>query len=130
MGLRPGRRGGAPSTSCAAGGARAGAVSVDLADAQAPAGLVASACDAFGRLDILVANHARSSEQDLEQLTAAEIDLTYAVNTRATLLLAQEFAARHDGRPGGGSSSSPRGSTTGRCRTSCRTSPRRGPCTS
>jgi len=84
-----------------ADGVRAELVSLDLADPQAPAALVAAACDAFGRLDILVANHARSSEQDLEQLTAAELDLTYAVNTRATLLLVQEFAARHDGRQGG-----------------------------
>jgi 3-oxoacyl-[acyl-carrier protein] reductase len=52
-------------------------------------------------VDVLVANHARSSEQNLEQLTAAELDLSYAVNTRATLLLAQAFAAQHDGRPGG-----------------------------
>jgi 3-oxoacyl-[acyl-carrier protein] reductase len=81
-----------------ADGARAELVSLDLADPQAPAELVASACDAFDRLDVLVANHARSSEQYLEQLTAAEIDLTYAVNTRATLLLVQEFAARRGGR--------------------------------
>jgi 3-oxoacyl-[acyl-carrier protein] reductase len=76
-------------------------VSADLADPEAPGALVDAAISAFGRLDILVANHARSSEQTLEQLTAAEIDLTYAVNTRATLLLVQAFAARHDGRAGG-----------------------------
>jgi 3-oxoacyl-[acyl-carrier protein] reductase len=34
--------------------------------------------EAFGHLDVLVANHARSSCQALEQLTASEIDLTYA----------------------------------------------------
>ncbi|MCY7365778.1 MAG: hypothetical protein LH469_10795, partial [Frankiaceae bacterium] len=34
-------------------------------------------------------------------LTAAEIDLSYAVNTRASLLLMQAFAAQHDGRVGG-----------------------------
>jgi len=39
--------------------------------------------------------------QLLEQLSAAEIDLSHAVNVRATLLLLQAFAARHDGRPGG-----------------------------
>lgn len=39
--------------------------------------------------------------QDLEHLTAAEIDLSYAVNTRATMLLVQAYAAQHDGRPGG-----------------------------
>jgi 3-oxoacyl-[acyl-carrier protein] reductase len=82
-------------------GGRVEHVSADLADPAAPAALVASARRAFGRLDILVANHARSSEQGLEELTAAEIDLTYAVNTRATLLLVKAFAAQHDGRPGG-----------------------------
>jgi 3-oxoacyl-[acyl-carrier protein] reductase len=82
-------------------GGRVQHVSTDLADPDAPAALVQAARDAFGRLDILVANHARSSEQTLEQLAAAEIDLTYAVNTRATLLLVQAFAAQHDGREGG-----------------------------
>lgn len=47
-----------------------------------------------------MANHARSSSQDLEHLTAEEIDLSFAVNTRATLLLVKAFAAQHDGRPG------------------------------
>lgn len=56
----------------------------------------------FGHVDALVANHARSSNQDLANLTAAELDLSFAVNTRASLMLAKEFAARHDdGRPGG-----------------------------
>jgi NAD(P)-dependent dehydrogenase (short-subunit alcohol dehydrogenase family) len=39
--------------------------------------------------------------QALEQLTGAELDLSYAVNTRATLLLVKAFAAQHDGRDGG-----------------------------
>jgi len=76
-------------------------VSADLADPDAPRRLVTTARDAFGHLDAVVANHARSSSQALEQLTAAEIDLSYVVNTRGTLLLVKEFAAQHDGRPGG-----------------------------
>lgn len=76
-------------------------VSADLSDPRAPVALVEAARRAFGHLDVVVANHARSSDQALEQVTADEIDLTYAVNTRATLLLAQAFAAQHDGRPGG-----------------------------
>lgn len=76
-------------------------LSLDLADPQAPAALVEAAVHRFGRLDAVIANHARSSRQSLEQLTAAEIDLSYAVNTRATLLLVQQFAARYDDRPGG-----------------------------
>ncbi len=76
-------------------------ISADLADPGSPATLVGAAHRAFGRLDIVVANHARSSGQSLERLTAEEIDLSYAVNTRASMLLVKEFAARHDGRPGG-----------------------------
>jgi 3-oxoacyl-[acyl-carrier protein] reductase len=82
-------------------GGRAEHIEADFADADAPARVVDAACKAFGHLDVLVANHARSGIQSLERLTAAEIDLTYAVNTRATLLLVQAFAARHDGRTGG-----------------------------
>jgi 3-oxoacyl-[acyl-carrier protein] reductase len=76
-------------------------VSADLADPEAPARVVAAAREVFGRLDILVANHARSVRQSLEELTAAEIDRTYAVNTRATLLLVQELAAQHEAATGG-----------------------------
>ena len=83
------------------GGGRVVHVSADLADPDAPARVVAVAHEAFGRLDILVANHARSVPQSLEQLTADEVDLTYAVNTRATLLLVREFTARFRGDAGG-----------------------------
>ena len=83
------------------GGGRAEHVSLDLADPDSPGRLVDAAQHAFGHVDVLVANHARSHRQSLEQLTAAEIDLSYAVNTRATLLLVRELAARHDGRAGG-----------------------------
>jgi len=76
-------------------------VSADLADPDAPGALIGAARAAFGHVDAVVANHARSVAQGLEDLTAAELDLTYAVNTRATLLLVQEFARRHDvSRPG------------------------------
>lgn len=84
------------------GGGRVEHVSMDLAVPDAPAAVLAAARDAFGHVDGLVANHARSSAQDLEHVTAAELDLTYAVNTRATLLLAQAFAAQHDDARAGG----------------------------
>lgn len=84
------------------GGARAEHVAGDLADPSAPHALLAAAREALGHVDALVANHARSSAQRLEDLTAGELDLTSAVNVRATLLLAQAFAAQHDDeRPGG-----------------------------
>jgi 3-oxoacyl-[acyl-carrier protein] reductase len=73
----------------------------DLADPAAPAAVLAAAAEAYGHVDILVANHARGAAQTLERLTAAELDRSFAVNARATLLLVREFAARHDGRPGG-----------------------------
>ena len=73
----------------------------DFLDPEAPGRVLAAAAEAFGRVDILVCNHARSSEGDLGRVTAAELDTSLAVNTRAVLLLVQAFAARHDGRPGG-----------------------------
>ncbi|GIE28309.1 3-ketoacyl-ACP reductase [Actinoplanes italicus] len=85
-----------------AAGGRVEHVSADLADPAAPAALLDAAVGAFGHVDGLVANHARSSSYSLEELTAAELDLTWAVNARATLLLAKEFAARHDDTRTGG----------------------------
>lgn len=85
-----------------AAGGRVAHLSIDLADPAAPAAVIAAARDAFGHVDALIANHARSSGQDLEHLTATELDLSYAINTRASLLLTQAFAAQHDDtRPGG-----------------------------
>ncbi len=74
---------------------------IDLAEAAGPATVLQHAADQFGCVDILIADHARSSHQSLGQLTAEELDLTLAVNVRASLLLVKEFAERHDGRPGG-----------------------------
>ncbi|RKQ86913.1 3-oxoacyl-[acyl-carrier protein] reductase [Solirubrobacter pauli] len=71
-------------------------LAVDFADPEAPARVIAAARDALGRIDALVANHARSSQQSLSQLTAAELDLSFAVNARATLLLVRHFAEQAD----------------------------------
>lgn len=85
-----------------AGGAHAVHLAADFSDPAAPAAVIEAAREAFGHVDIVVANHARSHRQSLEELTAAEIDLSYAVNTRASLLLVRAFAAQHDdARPGG-----------------------------
>ena len=92
---------GALTAELAAGGGDVDHLALDLADPKAPAALVDAVVARFGRLDAVVANHARSPRQSLEELTAEEIDLTYAVNTRATLLLVKEFAVRFDDRPGG-----------------------------
>ena len=84
-----------------AAGGRVEHVSADLADPDAPAALVARAHEALGGLDVLVANHARSTLQGLGDLTAAEIDLTYGVNVRATLLLVQALDRARRPAPGG-----------------------------
>jgi 3-oxoacyl-[acyl-carrier protein] reductase len=81
---------------------RVGHCALDFVDPDAPAAAVRAAIDRFGALDIVVANHARSSNGTLEDVTAAELDATWAVNARASLLLVQAFAAAHDdARPGG-----------------------------
>lgn len=77
-------------------------VALDFADPRAPSIAVETALERFGALDVLIANHARSSEQRLASLTAGEIDLSLAVNVRATLLLVQAFSAAHDDRRRGG----------------------------
>jgi len=77
-------------------------VEADFADPDAPRACVDAAVTALGDLDILVANHAMSCDQSLEELTPEAIDATLQVNVRGSLLLVQEYAARHDDeRPGG-----------------------------
>ena len=68
-------------------------LAADLADPEAPARLVAAHVARAGGVDALVAVHARSSDQDLATVTAAELDASFAVNTRATVLLVQAAAA-------------------------------------
>ncbi|NUS04120.1 MAG: SDR family oxidoreductase [Nonomuraea sp.] len=83
-------------------GERLDHVEADFAGPAAPAAVIERAVSRFGHVDVLVANHARSSKQTLEEVTAEELDLTWAVNTRATVLLTQAYAARHDDRRPGG----------------------------
>ena len=54
----------------------------------------------MGPLTGLVVNHARSSGGRLAEVTAAELDLSFAVNARAAVLLTQAFAAQY--RPDSG----------------------------
>lgn len=82
--------------------ARVEQMELDLSVPAAPAQLIGAAAGAFGHLDILVCNHARSGgDGPLGALDAAMLDGHWAVNTRSAILLAQAFAAQHDGRPGG-----------------------------
>lgn len=76
-------------------------VASDLAVAANAEDLLSAAGQRFGHVDVLVANHARSSSQSLGDLTVEELDRSWNVNARATVLLVQAFAAQHDDRPGG-----------------------------
>ena len=74
----------------------------DLAEPGAPADLVARAIERWGGLDTLVVNHAHSASGGLLAVTAAELDRSWAVNVRATVLLVQAFAERYTGTGGAG----------------------------
>jgi 3-oxoacyl-[acyl-carrier protein] reductase len=74
-------------------------LAVDLADAGAPAAVVGAAIERYGRLDVLVANHAYSTGTPLGELDAAEIDRHLIVNVRATMLLVEAFAAAWEPAP-------------------------------
>ena len=76
-------------------------IEADFADAAAAGRVVAEAVAARGPLDILVANHARSSTNSLDDVTAEELDRSFAVNARGSILLAQAFAAQYAGTRGG-----------------------------
>jgi 3-oxoacyl-[acyl-carrier protein] reductase len=78
-------------------------VPIDLADPTAPARLVEQALTALGPLSTLVAAHARSAQGRLPDVTAAEVDLCFAVNARGSLLLTQAFAAQYEAAAGPGS---------------------------
>jgi 3-oxoacyl-[acyl-carrier protein] reductase len=76
-------------------------VECDFAEPEGPARVLAAACDAFGHVDILVVNHARSGSGRLGELTAEQLDAFLHENVRGALLLVKAFADQHDGRPGG-----------------------------
>src|SRR5258708_3142884 len=90
------------TSALAADGASVHDMELDLAGPGAPAQLIRATAGALGHLDILVCNHARSGDDGpLGTLDAAMLDAHWAANTRSAILLAQAFAAQHDGRPGG-----------------------------
>jgi NAD(P)-dependent dehydrogenase (short-subunit alcohol dehydrogenase family) len=72
----------------------------DLSDAAVPARLVDESVEALGGLDVLVNNAGVSTAKPALELTAADFDLTFAIDVRAALLLAQA-AARAMGERGG-----------------------------
>ena len=82
-------------------GSRVEHMEADFADKDAPRAVMDAARAAFGHVDILIVNHARSGHGPLTEITADEIDAFLHENVRASLLLVREFSAQHDGRPGG-----------------------------
>jgi len=76
-------------------------VEANFADPEAPSLVVASAREAFGHIDLLIVNHARSGHGRLNETSAEQLDAFLHENVRAAILLVKEFAAQHDGRPGG-----------------------------
>ncbi|WP_423923065.1 SDR family oxidoreductase [Candidatus Poriferisodalis sp.] len=71
----------------------------DLEQAETNHTLIDEVIDAHGRLDIVVAAHARSSFQPLSEVEATELDRGWAVNVRSIVLLAQRFAQVHEPAP-------------------------------
>ncbi len=71
----------------------------DLESPGAPAALVDDVMVQHGRIDIVVAVHARSSAHSLAEVTSDELDRCWAANVRSVVLLAQEFARRHAPAP-------------------------------
>jgi len=74
----------------------------DLGEPGAPEQLMDRAARQLGPIDIVVANHARSSSQGLDDITVDELDRSWAVNARASVMLTKAFAAQHDDRRPGG----------------------------
>jgi 3-oxoacyl-[acyl-carrier protein] reductase len=73
----------------------------DLEDPAAPAALIDEVIERHGRIDIVVAAHARSSSNPLGTVSADELDRCWAANVRSIVLLAQRFAERHVPAPHG-----------------------------
>jgi 3-oxoacyl-[acyl-carrier protein] reductase len=77
-------------------------IEADFAKPESSTAVVDRARDLFGHVDVMVVNHARSALGSLSEVTPEELDLCWAVNARASVLLTQAYAAQHDDeRPGG-----------------------------
>ena len=82
-------------------GVKATSVAGDLSDSSEIPGLLDRAEQAIGHVDILVNNAAHCEEPDnIFTITQETVDRTFAVNTRASVLLMSEYLRRHKGRGG------------------------------
>jgi 3-oxoacyl-[acyl-carrier protein] reductase len=75
-------------------GVKARSLEIDLAHPGSAAQVFDTAQEWRGLPDVLVNNAAHCTHDGFELLTAASLDAHYAVNMRATFLLAVEFARR------------------------------------
>ncbi|KAB2861332.1 MAG: SDR family oxidoreductase [Anaerolineae bacterium] len=82
-------------------GPRVEHLEADFLDPHAAEQVVSAAVQAFGHVDMLVANHAYSLRGALEDLTAEHIDAHLQANVRGTLLLVKAFAAQFQKNSGG-----------------------------
>ena len=71
----------------------------DLTEPGVATALVDEVIDRHGRLDIVIAVHARSSEGGLAEVTEVELDQCWAANVRSIVMLAQRFAQVHEPSP-------------------------------
>jgi len=82
-------------------GVQAAAIESDLSTLGAEVRLLDETEARLGQISILVNNAAYSTNDGFERLDAATIDAHYAVNMRAAMLLAAEFARRFAAGEGG-----------------------------
>ena len=69
-------------------------LALDLAPVEAPAQLFAAARAALGQVDVLINNAGfNQAKNPIGQVTAADLDASYALNVRAPILLAREALA-------------------------------------
>ncbi len=73
----------------------------DMELPETAAELVDRTIERFGRIDIVIANHGRSSHEGLWDVTVEELDRCWAVNARGSLLLARALGERRPPGPGG-----------------------------
>jgi NAD(P)-dependent dehydrogenase (short-subunit alcohol dehydrogenase family) len=73
----------------------------DLADPDVPGRIVRETLDAFGHVGLLVNNAGLTSAKPALELTANDFDTIFAVDVRASFLLAQAVAPAMRGRGGG-----------------------------
>lgn len=78
------------------GDARVADIHADLTETNAPEQVITAAANEFGRIDALICNQALSgSDGALGELSIEDLDRHWAVDARASILLAQSFTAQH-----------------------------------